>query len=553
MHVQAPVRSWVRSWLPQGLVLPPGVWQRRHRTVLAVIFLHALFLAALGLWKGWGPWYALGEGAAIALLGGLAAWTVPGTRFRSAVAAFACVTCSAVLVQFSGGYIEAHFHYFIMVALIALYQDWLPFLVAVAFVGFDHGILGQLQPTWVYNHPAAIANPWLWAGVHATMVFGQCAALLVFWRGAERERARGEVILESAGEGLLGVNRDGTVQFANPASAAILGRRHDRLVGQAVEPMLGADAGSLPRLEGAQETLVVRPDGSTVPLSWAAKPAPQSDTGVAWVVSVHDISERKSQERRRLEELMEQDRFKTQLLNTASHELNTPISVIRLQLELLKEQIESPEAEVAHSLELLERNMDRLGTLVRQTLDVARIQSGRLRLDLAPARIDAIVADTCRSFEQVARAKGLTLEWTAEPGLLAEVDGPRLGQVFYNLVANAIKFTPAGGRVAVRAWGAAGAIRFEVADTGTGLAPADHEFLFKPFSQVPAGRVAGGAGLGLYISKNIIESHGGTIEARSDGSGRGATFSCEVPVVAPPATRAQATASALEMPISPAS
>lgn len=100
------------------------------------------------------------------------------------------MTASAILVQFSGGYIEAHFHFFVMVAVIALYQDWVPFLLAAVYVALDHGIIGTLYPEWVYNHPAALANPWQWAAIHAVLVTGQCIALMALWNSAENAQKR---------------------------------------------------------------------------------------------------------------------------------------------------------------------------------------------------------------------------------------------------------------------------------------------------------------------------------------------------------------------------
>lgn len=177
-------------YLPAGSELPEEIWAPRHRGIVIMLYAHAVALAIFGIYMGWGPLLSITEGALVALIALLASWNRLGRRFRASTAAFGAVTASAILVQFSGGYIEAHFHFFVMVAVIALYQDWVPFLVAVVYVALDHGIIGTLYPEWVYNHPAAIANPWQWAGIHAGLVLGQCVALLALWKSAENAQRR---------------------------------------------------------------------------------------------------------------------------------------------------------------------------------------------------------------------------------------------------------------------------------------------------------------------------------------------------------------------------
>src|SRR6202521_904080 len=121
----------------------------------------------------------------IAGLGGVAAIEVLAPRFRSAIATMALITTSAVIVQFSGGYIEAHFHFFVMLAVISLYQDWIPFLLAILYVALDHGVIGTLFPHATYNNPDAIAHPWQWALIHAGFVLAEAVALLAGWKVIE--------------------------------------------------------------------------------------------------------------------------------------------------------------------------------------------------------------------------------------------------------------------------------------------------------------------------------------------------------------------------------
>lgn len=393
------------------------------------------------------------------------------------------------------------------------------------------GSWAKSLPSLVYNHADAVDNPWAWAGVHAVMVLGQCAALLVFWRGIEREQARSEVILDSAAEGILGLNDDGTVQFSNSAASVILGRPHGNLVHKPVAHAIPDAAGALTTNVSPRESDLRRPDGSHVPILWAAKRTRDGGAGVAWVVSLHDITERKQQERARLQQLSEQNVFKTQLLNTASHELNTPISVLRMQLDLLRIEVTDPTPEARRAMDVLERNLGRLSGLVQQTLDVARIQAGRLELERATLRLGAVVAECVVSFEGVAEAKGIGLVRDNDLDATVWGDASRLSQVTYNLLANAIKFTPPGGTVTLRSRMEGLEAFVEVQDTGAGLAPGESQGLFQPFSQTQTGRAAGGSGLGLYIARTIVETHGGRLEVESAGLGRGCTFRIRLPAM----------------------
>jgi mannitol-specific phosphotransferase system IIBC component len=134
------------------------------------------------------------------------------------VAAFGLIASSAVLVHLSGGYIEFHFHFFVMVGLLALYQKWAPFLVAIGFVLLHHGVVGVLDPSAVYNHPAAIAHPWQWAGIHALFITAMSVVSLITWRVNETTHALAQLLLTSAGEGIIGLDRERRVTFVNEAA-----------------------------------------------------------------------------------------------------------------------------------------------------------------------------------------------------------------------------------------------------------------------------------------------------------------------------------------------
>ncbi|MCA1820151.1 MAG: PAS domain S-box protein, partial [Halobacteriales archaeon] len=334
----APHLSWwarARQALPEGLELPRKTWESRHRTILWVIAGQAIALLAFGLYQGVAAPLVVGECSAILLLGALAWAPVLGRKFRSATAALACVATSSVLTQFSGGYIEAHFHFFVMVALVALYQDWVPFLVAVLYVVVDHGAVGTIAPQWVYNHPDAISHPWKWAVIHAVMVLGECAALLAFWGGAEQARARSDLVLDSAGDSILGLDLDRRITFANPSAAAMLGRESDDVVGRPIESVLVDPQGGVVDLRQAWTSLpgtrrkiaegrALPRDAASVTVEWMAAPIVRSGARIGDVVTMRDITQRKQAE----QALERSNRDLQQFAYVASHDLQEPLRMV---------------------------------------------------------------------------------------------------------------------------------------------------------------------------------------------------------------------------------
>ena len=173
---------------PSGRSLPADAWARRHKGVTVLLAAHAVGLAAYGLYVGASTAHALVEGGIIALLAILAAQERIPRRARSVIGAFGLMSCSGILVHLSGGYIEAHFHFFVMLGVIFLYEDWLPYVLSVGYVAIHHGVAGSLDPLSVYNHPSAISNPWGWALIHAFFILGLSAALIVAWNVIEHAR-----------------------------------------------------------------------------------------------------------------------------------------------------------------------------------------------------------------------------------------------------------------------------------------------------------------------------------------------------------------------------
>ncbi|HVE82622.1 MAG TPA: PAS domain S-box protein [Myxococcales bacterium] len=250
-------------------------------------------------------------------------------------------------------------------------------------------------------------------------------------------------------------------------------------------------------------------------------------------------------ERRRLEEeraqLLERERearlnaeianrAKDEFLAVVSHELRNPLSVImgRTQLLLLKSLPE----DIKKHLGTIERNTRAQARLIEDVLDVSRIISGKLRLELQRTDVADAAADAVGAARSLAEVKRIELSVDVEPGLELLTDPVRLQQIIGNLVSNAVKFTPEGGKVWVEGRRAGAAVRLVVRDNGEGIDPSHLSTIFEPFRQADASttRRHGGLGLGLTIVRQLVQAHGGTVRAESAGKGHGATFVVELPV-----------------------
>ena len=228
----------IRTAIPEGRSLPEDVWQRRHRGLLILLWLHAVGLPAFALMKGLGAEVALIATAfptGAALAGGL---IKNHRKTQASLVSLGFLTSSAMLVYTSGGYIEMHFHYFVIVALLALYQDWTPFLLSIGYVLLQHGVGGVLMPHTVYNHPDAWAHPWKWALIHAAFLSAACAGSLVAWRVNEQHHARTQLLLNSMAEGLYGLDLNGKIVFANSAAAKLTGYSVEELLNQSPHQLL---------------------------------------------------------------------------------------------------------------------------------------------------------------------------------------------------------------------------------------------------------------------------------------------------------------------------
>lgn len=224
------------------------------------------------------------------------------------------------------------------------------------------------------------------------------------------------------------------------------------------------------------------------------------------------------------------NRAKDLFLSTLSHELRNPLNSILGWAQMLRMGEVEPDR-LAHALEVIERNAQTQAALVDDILDLSRITSGKMRLEITEVDLVQVVEGALEAMRTAAAAKRIALEVRVENTLLLAGDSTRLQQVVWNLLSNAVKFTPPGGRIEVELKRLPSSAEITVTDTGVGIAAEFVDQVFDTFRQEDASatRRHGGLGLGLAIAKHIVELHGGTIRVSSEGLGKGASFTVSLP------------------------
>ena len=290
-----------------------------------------------------------------------------------------------------------------------------------------------------------------------------------------------------------------------------------KLEGEAVEVHLAlrrADGTDVPVMLNA----VRRPEGQPPRCDCVVLPMRQRQQFEAELIAARRAAEAAS-------------RAKDDFLAHLSHELRTPLSSIAGWAHLLAAGQLNPEAR-DKAIEAIIRNTRAQTKLVDDMLDFARITSGKLRIEAAPLDVRAVMGAVLQMVAPAAEARHITVERHFDETLAPVLgDADRLQQVFGNIAGNAVKFTPKGGRITARVTAVNSSVEISIADTGKGIAPEFLPFVFERFLQADeAARRAGGLGLGMSIARHLVELHGGSIRAESEGEGRGATFVVRLPV-----------------------
>jgi len=364
-------------------------------------------------------------------------------------------------------------------------------------------------------------------------------------RGAIRAAQKWAAMVTSSQHAIIGETLDRIVTDFNPGAEALLGFKASEMIGRNMaelappgHPDPAPDAVRKLRETGNMvefETQRVTKDGRTIDVLVSLSPVRDEDGKIVSMSEVlRDITERRQARqqlidaRRRAEDASAaKDRF----LATLSHELRTPLTPVMASLHRLDHRGDLPQG-VADSLALIRRNVELEARLIDDLLDLTRIASGKLELDRTSVDMHQVLQTLVQSCRSELFEKGLHLELELSAGEhFCNVDSTRLQQVFWNLLKNAIKFTPGGGTITIRTRNPArGRIRIEVADTGRGIRGDVLPRIFDAFEQGEAtiSRRQAGLGLGLAIAKNLVELHDGVITAESAGEGRGATFAVEL-------------------------
>jgi PAS domain S-box-containing protein len=379
-----------------------------------------------------------------------------------------------------------------------------------------------------------------------------CSADITERKHAEDAMGQFVAIVESSDDAIVSKDLNGVIRSWNKGAEKLFGYAAEEVIGKSIMIVIPPDRAdeetrvleSVRRGEKIDhfETVRRRKDGALVDISLTVSPVRDKEDRIIGASKIaRDITGRKRAEKEIARLLAEEHaarevaeqatRAKDEFLALVSHELRSPLNAILGYTRMLRSGAGESE-DVYKATGVIERSAKTQLQIIEDLLDSARIVTGKLRIE--PSLVDLVPAleaalDTVRS---AAEAKGITLvaNFRRLPELVLG-DSTRLQQVVWNLLTNAVKFTPEGGRVELRMEGAADHIRIAVSDTGKGVEPEFLPFIFDRFRQADAssGRRHGGVGLGLSLVKHLVELHGGTITVVSEGVRRGATFTITLP------------------------
>jgi len=573
-------RLW--AMVPSGGALPDEVWRSRFRFLVGLTWFHAIVIALIGPVLGWNRELSLHalfdddfalhtvlEGSIVGFFALVASWRRLGRIIQATLVGFGLLSSSAILVHLSGGVIELHFHFFVMLAFLALCQDWIPYGLAVAFVAVHHGVVGVLFPRAVYNHQSAYDAPWTWAGIHAGFVLCSCVGSIVAWRYNERAFAQTALILEATGEGIFGVDTTGCVTFINPAAADLLGVDVKTVPGKPVSQIvrcLDSDGTPTPeertpmfgplhdgRARHGIDQIFGRMDGSYLPVDYVATPMIERNRLLGVVVSFNDITERHRSEaelqrsHRQLEDtlaqlkatqrqVLQQERLRAmgEMASGIAHDFNNTLSPIVGFAELLMRKPDMPSETAQHYVKLINTAARDAASVIRRLRELYR-ERGESTPDAAVDLgrcIEEATALTEPRWKSQALARGVGIKIVREvaktPVILG--DAAAIREMLTNLIFNAVDAMPEGGTITMAARVDRDDVILTVSDTGVGMSEEVRRRCFEPFFST---KDQHGTGLGLSLVHATVQRHRGTLSVDST-PGQGTTFVVRLPIQGQP-------------------
>jgi PAS domain S-box-containing protein len=398
----------------------------------------------------------------------------------------------------------------------------------------------------------------------ADPAFGRTIADLIEAEQAERQRMQqelqaseeryGQLIAQLENYAIFAVNLEGRATTWNEGVERVLGWSREEFVGMPAEKLYapediasGAHREEMQRAaeqgSATADRWLRRKDGTpfyAMGLTSRVLDAQGHVTGfskvlrdrTAWRLAQDEREAAHESERIARQEAERANRLKDEFLATLSHELRSPLNAIVGWVHILRRNIEK-DSELSRGLETIERNARAQTQIINDLLDMSRIMTGKVRLNIRGLSLHRAISAALDAVRPVAEAKNITVGLTLDPGIdRVRGDPNRLHQVMWNLLTNALKFTPAGGQIRVVLERADGYAEISVQDTGVGIPISFLPHVFDRFRQADASttRPYGGLGLGLSIVKHLVELHGGTVRARSPGEGQGATFIVSLPL-----------------------
>ncbi len=407
-------------------------------------------------------------------------------------------------------------------------------------------LLAQIAPWAVLMAGVAFSGLALVIMVQGIQTTSRADALVQV-RTAElaQSEAQYRTLVDTASDLIWSVDEKGRLTYLNPAAHAIYGRSPATLMGQRwaalSAPTSRADdeAAMQYLLDGhwmsAHQTRHVHSSGRKIPLRVSARPirhegrvvgATGTATDLSRDVELLEAQAHREAQAKELQDLQEKQAFRTQFINNAAHELNTPLTPLHLDLQMWNAEGGFNDRQRAR-ITRMNRAMARFSALVRDLLEAGRLDAGKMTLEKQRVDLLSLVEETVEDYEHAAKSRRQQLLVACESAMV-EADPLRMNQVLDNLLSNAIKYTPEEGAITIRCVEDEGRIGVAVEDTGEGWKADQAGELFAPFGRLHRGGEPG-TGLGLYLAQGLMEAHGGSLDAHSDGPGQGAVFTAWLP------------------------